>query len=189
MVRSSRNSQSAAAGSPRERSDHLTYLGLGSNLDDPQRQLESAIEAIRQLPRTKVLRRSPMYVSQPWGKLDQPDFLNMVVEVRTSLAPDSLLRYCKEIEAEHGRLEGERWGPRQLDIDILILGDRVIHTPTLEVPHARMWERAFVLRPLADLRPDLKSPDGTPITELLRRERIASQGVWPYEKIETRIEK
>jgi 2-amino-4-hydroxy-6-hydroxymethyldihydropteridine diphosphokinase len=167
----------------------IAYLGLGSNLDDPQSQLESAVQAISLLPRTRVLRQSPMYVSQPWGKLDQPDFLNMVVEIRTALAPETLLRRCKQIEAEHGRLEGERWGPRQLDIDILILGDSAIHTPALEVPHPRMWERAFVLRPLADLRPDLQSPDGTPVSEILRRESIASQGIWPYERIEMRNEK
>jgi 2-amino-4-hydroxy-6-hydroxymethyldihydropteridine diphosphokinase len=130
-----------------------------------------------------------MYVSQPWGKLDQPDFLNMVVEVRTGLSPQMLLRHCKRIEAEQGRFEGERWGPRQVDIDILMFGDRAINTPTLVVPHPRVWERAFVLRPLADLRPDLRSPDGTPVSELLRSEGIASQGIWPYEKSEMRSQK
>jgi 2-amino-4-hydroxy-6-hydroxymethyldihydropteridine diphosphokinase len=123
-----------------------------------------------------------MYVSQPWGKIDQPDFLNMVVEIRTALAPETLLRHCKHIETEQGRIDGERWGPRPLDIDILIFNERVIRTASLIVPHPRMWQRAFVLRPLADLRPDLKSPEKIPILDLLRHEDVASQGVWPYDQ-------
>ncbi len=160
----------------------IAYLGLGSNLDNPRSQLEQATAALSRLPRTVLLRKSPSYVSQPWGKIDQPDFLNMVVEIRTALAPQTLLRHCKQIETEQGRLVGERWGPRQLDIDILIFNDRVVSTASLVVPHPRMWQRTFVLRPLADLRPDLTSPEGILILEVLRREDLASQGVWPYEQ-------
>jgi 2-amino-4-hydroxy-6-hydroxymethyldihydropteridine diphosphokinase len=160
----------------------IVYLGLGSNLDEPRNQLEHAIAALSRLPRTELLRRSPMYVSQPWGKIDQPDFLNMVIEIRTALAPEVLLRHCKHIEAEQGRVAGERWGPREVDIDILIYNKRVIRTPSLVVPHPRMWQRMFVLRPLSDLRPDVNSPDGVSILEVLRREDIASQAVWPYDQ-------
>jgi len=159
----------------------LIYLGLGSNLDDPKGQLDAAVSALAKLPRTEVLRESRTYVSKPWGKLDQPDFLNMVAEIRTGLAPQTLLRHVKRIEQQQGRIESERWGPRQLDIDILLIGQRTISTADLVVPHPRMWERAFVLRPLADLRPDLKSPAGESLADLLARPDIAAQGIWPYE--------
>ena len=159
----------------------VVYLGLGSNLDDPESQLKAALAAIGRLPGTEVLRTSRTYVSQPWGKLDQPDYLNMVAEIRTTLTPNMLLRHCKHIEHEQGRVESERWGPRQVDLDILLFGRRTIRTASLLVPHPRMWERAFVLRPLAELRPDLRSPGGLPITEVLQRPDIASQGIWPYE--------
>src|SRR4051794_23796555 len=150
----------------------LVYLGLGSNLDDPKAQLEAAIAALAKMPRTEVLRKSRTYVSKPWGKLDQPDFLNMVVEIRTGLAPHTLLRHAKRIEQEQGRIESERWGPRQLDIDILLFGERTIDTADLVVPHPRMWERAFVLRPLADLRPDMNLPAGQLIADMLARPDI-----------------
>jgi 2-amino-4-hydroxy-6-hydroxymethyldihydropteridine diphosphokinase len=159
----------------------LAYLGLGSNLDDPEAQLDAATSALARLPRTELLRKSRTYVSKPWGKLDQPDFLNMVVEIRTGLSPHTLLRHAKHIEQEQGRVESERWGPRQLDIDILLFGDRTIKTASLVVPHPRLWERAFVLRPLADIRPEMKSPDGASIREVLARSDIAAQGIWPYE--------
>jgi len=164
----------------------IVYLGLGSNMHNPPAQLEAAVAALGLLPATHVQRISPVYVSRAWGKTDQPDFLNMVVEVDTALAPTSLLREIKQIEADQGRTPGERWGPRPVDIDILLYDKQEINTPTLVIPHPRMWERAFVLRPLADLVPDLISSDGTLITDLLRQEPIASQGVWPYPAADTR---
>jgi 2-amino-4-hydroxy-6-hydroxymethyldihydropteridine diphosphokinase len=159
----------------------IAYLGLGSNLDNPESQLQVALHAIGKLPNTELLRTSRTYVSKPWGKLDQPDYLNMVAEIRTGLTPHMLLRHCKHIEQEQGRIETERWGPRQVDLDVLLFGGRTIRTASLVVPHPRMWERAFVLRPLAELRPDLKSPGGSPIIDVLRRPDIAAQGIWPYE--------
>lgn len=162
------------------------YLGLGSNMRNPPAQLEAAVAALDGLPTTHVGRISPLYLSKAWGKTDQPDFLNMVVEIDTALAPASLLRKIKQIEADQGRTPGERWGPRPVDIDILLYDKQEINTPTLVIPHPRMWERAFVLRPLADLAPDLISSDGTPITTVLRQEPIASQGVWLYPATDTR---
>ncbi|MEP6774453.1 MAG: 2-amino-4-hydroxy-6-hydroxymethyldihydropteridine diphosphokinase [Chloroflexota bacterium] len=156
------------------------YLGLGSNMDNPPAQLEAAVATLRILPTTHVQRISPLYMSKAWGKTDQADFLNMVVEIDTALPPASLLREVKQIEAAQGRTRGERWGPRPVDIDILLYDKQEINTPTLLIPHPRMWERAFVLRPLADLAPDLLSSGGTPITALLRQEPLASQVVWPY---------
>jgi 2-amino-4-hydroxy-6-hydroxymethyldihydropteridine diphosphokinase len=155
----------------------IAYLSLGSNMGDAQAQLGWAIYALAQLPQTELLRISRLYSTKPWGKVDQPDFLNMVVEVRTGLTPHALLTEIKRIETDQGRVPGERWGPRPLDIDILLYGDEQIATEDLQVPHPRIWERAFVLYPLADLRPDLSTPDGTPITGLLARGDIASQGL------------
>ena len=156
------------------------YLGLGSNMHNPPAQLEAAVTALRLLPSTHVQRVSPLYMSKAWGKTDQPDFLNMVVQIDTTLPPASLLREIKQIEVTQGRRPGERWGPRPVDIDILLYDKQEINTPTLVIPHPRMWDRAFVLRPLADLAPDLLSSGGMPIIDLLRQEPIASQGVWPY---------
>ena len=158
----------------------IAYLGLGSNLGEREKVIEEALHLVDILPGTTLLRRSPFYESKPWGKLDQPDFLNMVAEVSTTLSPQSLLRHLKQIEAEQGRVAAERWGPRPIDIDILMYDDVKLRTPTLTIPHERMWQRQFVLRPLADLIPDLSSPDGTPIRQFLMREEIATQGVHEY---------
>jgi 2-amino-4-hydroxy-6-hydroxymethyldihydropteridine diphosphokinase len=148
-------------------------------MHNPPAQLETAVAALRRLPTTRILRLSPVYVSKAWGKTDQPDFVNMVAEIDTNLEPPDLLKEVKHIEADQGRVPGERWGPRPVDIDILLYGDQVVNTSDLAIPHPRMWERAFVLRPLADLTPDIVAPGGVPIHKLLERPDIASQGVWP----------
>jgi 2-amino-4-hydroxy-6-hydroxymethyldihydropteridine diphosphokinase len=148
-------------------------------MDDPRSQVATAVAALERLPTTRVRRASPQYWSKAWGKTDQPDFLNMVVEIETTLPPHTLLKHAKHIEVEQGRIPGEHWGPRPIDIDILFYGRRTLRTASLVVPHPRIWERAFVLRPLADLRPDLRAPDGTSIPELLMRDDLANQGVRP----------
>ena len=167
--------------------EHIVYLSIGSNVSnvfgDREAQVEMAIEAIGRLPGTRMLRRSPMYETKPWGYVDQPDFLNLVLEISTTLPPHTLLRHLKHIEKEQGRQESDiRWGPRPIDLDILLYGNRQLRTASLTVPHPRMWERLFVLRPLADLRPDLRAPDGTSIADLLKQERIATQGIKPYDQ-------
>src|SRR5689334_1457957 len=98
----------------------VAYLGLGSNMGDRMGQLSAAIEAIGSLPSTRIMKQSHVYETKAWGKTDQPDFLNIAVEIATALDPQELLRLCKEIEANQGRLPGERWGPRPIDIDILL---------------------------------------------------------------------
>jgi len=165
---------------PTTSTESVAYLSLGSNMGEREAQIEAALRALGRLPDTRVLRKSPWYESKPWGKTDQPDFLNMVVEISTNLAPHTLLRHCQSIEKAQGREEGEKWGPRPIDIDILLFGDRRIRTATLVLPHARMWERHFVLRPLADLLPDLNGPGNTPIVDMLQKDEIASQQVQPY---------
>ena len=153
------------------------YLSLGSNMHNPPAQLKAAVASLSLLPHTRVLRLSPLYSSKPWGKTDQPDFLNLVAEIETTLPPESLLDHLKQIEAAQGRTPGERWGPRPVDLDILLYDKLELNTPTLTIPHPRMWERAFVLRPLPDLAPALLAPGGTPITALIHQKQIASQGV------------
>jgi 2-amino-4-hydroxy-6-hydroxymethyldihydropteridine diphosphokinase len=150
-------------------------------MGDPPAQLRAAVAALDKLPGTHVLRESPLYGSRPWGRTDQPDFANMVIEISTQLEPHELLRHAKIIEAEMGRKQGERWGPRPIDIDILLFDSERVSTSDLEIPHPRMWERAFVLFPLADLEPGLRTPGGVPLGKLLKKAEIAEQGVWPLE--------
>ncbi len=157
----------------------VAYLGLGSNVGDSRQNITQAVKALDALPGTRVLRVSPLYGSKPWGKPDQPDFVNTVVEIRTNLAARDLLAAVKALERVHGRVAGERWGPRPLDIDILVLGAEKISEPGLEVPHPRMWDRAFVLRPLADLSPEIAAPDGRTVVERLQDDAIAGQEIWP----------
>lgn len=130
-------------------------LAFGGNLDDPVEAFATALRALRQNPANVLLRQSSVYRTAPWGKLDQPDFLNMAVLIETSLAPAELLAVCLEIERERGRERIERWGPRTLDIDILTYGEEVIDRPGLQVPHPRIAERAFVLTPLNEIAPHL----------------------------------
>ncbi len=162
------------------------YLGLGSNLGYRESQLRAGLEQLDALDGTKVIATSRLYCTKPWGKLDQPDFMNMAASIETSLEPGELLRECKRIEREAGRTVGERWGPRVLDIDILLYDNLVLDSPDLIIPHPRMWERQFVLRPLSELLPDLRGPDGRSVREVLASEEIEAQGVWPCEHLESK---
>jgi len=149
-------------------------------MGDRLAQIEQSLDMIDRLPQTHLLRRSRLYESKAWGKTDQADFLNMVAEIRTGLRPQLLLRHVKSIETKLGRQKGERWGPRPIDIDILLYGNERLDTITLTVPHPRMWERRFVLRPLADLLPDLAGPDNLPIKKILQLREITAQDVREY---------
>jgi 2-amino-4-hydroxy-6-hydroxymethyldihydropteridine diphosphokinase len=133
----------------------VAYVGLGSNLAHPRRQLARAAAALDRLPGTHVAALSPNYVSAPVGTGPQPDYVNAVAALRTALAPRALLAALLRIERRQHRRRrrGERNAPRTLDLDLLLYGRRRIHAPGLAVPHPRLHERAFVLRPLADLAP------------------------------------
>lgn len=131
----------------------LAYVGLGANLGEREAALRQALAALGQCPGTRVLRVSPLYGSAPVDA-GGPDYLNAVAEVATTLAPEALLQALQAIEQSAGRERPYRNAPRTLDLDILWFGDQVIGSPALTVPHPRMAERAFVLRPLADLVPD-----------------------------------
>ncbi|ESY05331.1 MULTISPECIES: 2-amino-4-hydroxy-6-hydroxymethyldihydropteridine diphosphokinase [unclassified Mesorhizobium] len=136
-------------------SNNTVYLSLGGNLGDPSASMATALRLLDADENTRVIAVSSLYRTPPWGKLDQPDFLNAAAEISTSLAPRALLDLCLEAERKLKRVREERWGPRLIDIDILVFGDRTIHETGLEVPHPRMLERAFVLAPLAEIAPDL----------------------------------
>lgn len=148
------------------------YIGLGSNLDQPARQIEEAVAALRGLTQTEVVAVSPLYQSRPWGDPDQDDFVNAVAVVDTSLSPRALLGELLEIEQRHGRdrSNGRRNGPRTLDLDLLVHGSRVVDELGLQLPHPRIHERAFVLLPLADLAPNLLIPGQGVVSSLLRPE-------------------
>jgi 2-amino-4-hydroxy-6-hydroxymethyldihydropteridine diphosphokinase len=135
---------------------NIVYLALGSNLGDRPGNLRDATAAL--LPVVTVLDASPVYETQPWGKTDQPAFLNMVIKGDTYLEPLELLKYLKCMETNLGRLPTVRYGPRKIDIDILFYANLILDTPELTIPHPSLHERAFVLVPLADLAPDLVHP-------------------------------
>jgi 2-amino-4-hydroxy-6-hydroxymethyldihydropteridine diphosphokinase len=144
------------------------YLGLGSNVGDRQTQLRGAIDDLRGQG-VEVEAVSSLYETEPVGEiLDQPDFLNAAVRIRTSLEPDQLLDVCKAIEADHGRaLGGPRHGPRPIDIDLLLLGDIEMGTDRLTLPHPEVTSRRFVLLPLLELDPELRLPNGTQLRAAL----------------------
>lgn len=144
------------------------FVGLGSNLADPQSQVRRALIALEQLPRTRLLKHSPLYRTAPMGPAGQPDYINAVAALETALAPLALLDRMQAIEADHQRMRGpERWGPRTLDLDLLLYDDQVIQSERLTVPHPGLRERAFVLYPLADVAPELVLPGGDALADLL----------------------
>lgn len=145
------------------------FIGIGANLGDPQRQVLSAIDELHRLEKTRVGAVSALYRSTPMGPQDQPDYINAVCMLETGLTADMLLAVLQAIETRHGRIRsGERWGPRTLDLDILLYGDQTIDSPHLRIPHPGLAERDFVLHPLAEIAPGLQVPGLGPIAELLR---------------------
>ena len=138
---------------------HPVYLALGTNLGDRMQNLRSARAALP--PAVRLSACSPVYETPPWGYTDQPAFLNQVVAGETDLSPHDLLHYLKEVEKALGRQATFRNGPRLIDLDILLYDDLILDSDSLVIPHPRMLQRAFVLRPLADLAPDLAPPGGS----------------------------
>lgn len=140
----------------------LAYVGLGSNLGDRRALIASALAELE--PR----RVSSVVETEPWGRKDQPPFLNAVAELETDAEPAALLARLLDVEARHGRARSERWGPRTLDLDLLLYGDRALSGPGLELPHPRLAERRFVLEGLAELCPDAEVPGlGRTVRQLL----------------------
>ena len=134
----------------------VAYVGLGSNLDEPERRVRAALDALAMLPSTDLVRRSRLFRTEPWGRAEQPMFVNAAAKLSTRLPPRELLDALLGIERAQGRhRDGTRWGPRVLDLDLLIYGDQRIDEPNLSIPHPHIAERAFVLLPLADIDPHL----------------------------------
>ena len=131
------------------------FLALGGNIGDVAQAFVTALDALRADEHVHVLQESPVYRTPPWGKTDQPDFLNMVAEIETDLSAHALLDLCLEIERASGRVRDERWGPRNIDLDVIAYGDAVISDEHLTLPHPHAHERAFVLAPLNEIAPDL----------------------------------
>jgi 2-amino-4-hydroxy-6-hydroxymethyldihydropteridine diphosphokinase len=131
------------------------YIGIGSNLDDPRAQVSRAFEELDELPHTRIVKKSSLYRSAPIGYAAQPDFVNAVAQLETSLPAQRLLAELQAIELRHGRSRSFANAPRTLDLDILLYGDLTLASPSLEIPHPRMRERAFVLKPLLEIAPQL----------------------------------
>lgn len=134
--------------------ERRAYLSLGGNLGEPIRAMASALRMLDADAATRVVAVSSLYRTPPWGKLDQPDFLNAAAEIATSRTPQDLLDLCLQAELALKRVRAERWGPRIVDIDVLAFDGTSLREPGLELPHPRMLERAFVLVPLAEIAPD-----------------------------------
>lgn len=157
----------------------IVYVALGANLGDPLQQAENAITAIEQIPQTSVIKISPFYRSKPLGPQDQPDYLNAVIKIITELSPLALLKALQTIELNLGRVrKANRWGPRTLDLDILLYDNQVIQSEELTIPHYDMYNREFVLYPLFDIAPDLILPNQVPLKILINKVPINNMTFW-----------
>lgn len=157
----------------------LCYIAIGSNLASPLEQVNAAIAALAEIPQTRVITVSSLYRTPPLGPQDQPDYLNAAVALETTLAAEDLLDNTQRIELQQGReRKAERWGPRTLDLDIMLFGDEVIQTARLTVPHYDMHNRGFMLWPLFEIAPGLRFPDGALLTERLTQCGADKPALW-----------
>ena len=146
------------------------YIGLGSNLSDPQAQVTQALQELDSIAETELVNTSSLYLSKPMGPSDQPDYINAVAKITTRLSPEDLLSELQNIEHKHQRQRKEqRWGPRTLDLDIILFGDVQMDSKRLKIPHYGVAEREFVLIPLQELQADLIIPGKGSITELIEQ--------------------
>ncbi|HVM13012.1 MAG TPA: 2-amino-4-hydroxy-6-hydroxymethyldihydropteridine diphosphokinase [Egibacteraceae bacterium] len=154
---------------PPVRHDEVAFLGLGSNVGERLTHLQRAVDRLQADERTTVQAVSSVYQTDPVGGPEQGPYLNIAVRVATRRSPARLLRLCQEIEAALGRERRERWGPRTIDVDILLYGPRTVATRSLQIPHPRLTERAFAMVPLIEVAPGQSFPDGTALTAALAR--------------------
>ena len=156
---------------------HPAYVGLGSNLDEPAVQVRGALAALGKIPATRLVRASSLYGSRPMGPVSQPDFINAVAGLLTQLEVGDFFSQLRALEGQLGRLPPrERWGPRRIDLDLLVFAQLRIDTPELQLPHPGIVERNFVLYPLAEVAPELPVPGCGRIAELLAR--VTPEGLW-----------
>ncbi|MHR13799.1 2-amino-4-hydroxy-6-hydroxymethyldihydropteridine diphosphokinase [Escherichia coli] len=157
----------------------VAYIAIGSNLASPLEQVNAALKALGDIPESHILTVSSFYCTPPLGPQDQPDYLNAAVALETSLAPEELLNHTQRIELQQGRVrKAERWGPRTLDLDIMLFGNEVINTERLTVPHYDMKNRGFMLWPLFEIAPELVFPDGEMLQNRLTILNTSQPVIW-----------
>ncbi len=157
----------------------VAYIAIGSNLASPLEQVNAALKALGDIPESHILTVSSLYRTPPLGPQDQPDYLNAAVALETSLAPEELLNHTQRIELQQGRVrKAERWGPRTLDLDIMLFGNEVINTERLTVPHYDMKNRGFMLWPLFEIAPELVFPDGEMLRQILHTRAFDKLNKW-----------
>ncbi len=157
----------------------VAYIAIGSNLASPLEQVNAALKALGDIPESHILTVSRFTAPHRWGPQDQPDYLNAAVALETSLAPEELLNHTQRIELQQGRVrKAERWGPRTLDLDIMLFGNEVINTERLTVPHYDMKNRGFMLWPLFEIAPELVFPDGEMLRQILHTRAFDKLNKW-----------
>ncbi|KZR32050.1 MULTISPECIES: 2-amino-4-hydroxy-6-hydroxymethyldihydropteridine diphosphokinase [Enterobacter] len=157
----------------------LAYIAIGSNLASPLEQVNAAVQALGQIPQSRIVAVSSFYRTPPLGPQDQPDYLNAAVALETALDPETLLDNTQRIELQQGRVrKAERWGPRTLDLDMMLFGLEVINTERLTVPHYDMKNRGFMLWPLFEIAPALTFPDGTSLKTVLQNLNAEKPARW-----------
>ncbi|MEG6217333.1 2-amino-4-hydroxy-6-hydroxymethyldihydropteridine diphosphokinase [Enterobacter quasihormaechei] len=157
----------------------LAYIAIGSNLASPLEQVNAAVQALGEIPQSRIVAVSSFYRTPPLGPQDQPDYLNAAVALETALDPETLLDNTQRIELQQGRVrKAERWGPRTLDLDMMLFGHEVINTERLTVPHYDMKNRGFMLWPLSEIAPDLTFPDGTSLKIVLQNLNVEKPARW-----------
>jgi len=158
----------------------IVYIGVGANLNNPRQQVEKAIVSLSQLAKSSLVAQSSLYLSPPMGPQDQSHFVNAVVKLETQLSPIELLDHLQSVETSQGRVRNsERWGPRTLDLDLLLYGRHIIEESRLKVPHYGMNQRSFVLIPLAEIDPALILPDNSLLTDHIKQlvTQTGNQGI------------
>jgi 2-amino-4-hydroxy-6-hydroxymethyldihydropteridine diphosphokinase len=157
----------------------LAYIAIGSNLASPLEQVNAAVQALGEIPQSRLVKVSAFYRTPPLGPQDQPDYLNAAVVLETSLDAETLLDNTQRIELKQGRQrKAERWGPRTLDLDIMLFGDEVINTDRLTVPHYDMKNRGFMLWPLWEVAPELTFPNGESLQAILQQLNAEKPAFW-----------
>ncbi|WP_371974501.1 2-amino-4-hydroxy-6-hydroxymethyldihydropteridine diphosphokinase [Lelliottia nimipressuralis] len=157
----------------------LAYIAIGSNLASPLEQVNAAVQALSEIPQSRLVKVSAFYRTPPLGPQDQPDYLNAAVVLETSLDAETLLDSTQRIELQQGRQrKAERWGPRTLDLDIMLFGDEVINTERLTVPHYDMKNRGFMLWPLWEVAPELTFPNGESLQAILQQLNVEKPALW-----------
>ena len=154
------------------------YIGLGSNLNGPRRQIQQAVQRLSKLPHSRISKKSSLYRSKAVGPGDQPDYINSVIALRTELEPTALLDLLQQIENSQHRTRTIRWGARTLDLDILLYGDLTIANERLTIPHPQLQHRNFVLYPLAEIEPELCLPNGTAVQKILDNLPEGDSNLW-----------